>query len=205
MGDDPWTSGVSGCSSEIRPESEEHNDIANRSISSTFSSKGTKLQFSQNQLIWYAAYDSEMQKELFDAIIDEWANKAKPQQKVPIRLESFDIVFAKISRLQSMIYLQRKYGGSWFVTLYLITLDQLIDIVINKNKRLYPKYKDYDMLNVSLFESNPSFEIDKSLPYGYVMKIANYEGHFIYTLTNSIIDQAKDIKNTWNPSSEYIK
>lgn len=205
IGDDPCTSGVSMWSSEMRPDSEEPNEFGNKSISSTFSSKASRQRFSQNKLIWYAAYDSELKEEIFDQVISEWRNKTKPLQKVPIRLESFDVVFAKVSRLQSMIYLQRKYGGSWFVALYLITLDQLIDIVINKNKKLYPQYTNYEMMNISLFDTNPSFEIDRWLPYGYVMRIANYENHFIYTLTNSFIDQAKEIRNTWNPSSEYIK
>lgn len=47
-----------------------------------------------------------------------------------------------------------------------------------------------------MINNNQSFVIDECLPYGYILRIGAYEGYSIYTLTNPIIQQAKEIRNT---------
>jgi hypothetical protein len=202
-GDDPCTSGVSMTSSEIRRD---HESVPDKNENHPQSSSSVVNDLAKHpDFVWYAAYDWEMRDEVFNDMIYECSNNTPPLNKVSIKLENFDIVFAKVENANGMVYLQQRTCGSWFVKLYLIHKDQLLDLTINKSKAFWPDYSDFSMLSSSLLHNSESVIIDHSLPYGYLLRIGDYDNFSIYTLTNSRIQVLQDIKNQWEPSDFYIK
>ena len=130
-GDDPCTSGVSLCSSDILNNPEEDKNIENNHIDNR--PNNTKNYMIKKQThVWYAAYDCDMKDSAMYTMLDQCENKARPVNKISIKLEDFDVVFANFGQFQSMLYLQRKLWGSWFIKLFLIQKDQLIDIAVRK-------------------------------------------------------------------------
>lgn len=193
-GDDAWTSGVSASSTDNKDNKEENKESANLSKSD-----------SENQLIWYAAYDSEMRNEVFEDLLYQCSDKTNPRDKVSIKLENFDIVFSQVSNLPGMVYLQQRTWGSWFIKLYLITKGQLLDIAKTKTFAYTEENLDFSMLNTLLIYNKESAVIDTNLPYGYFLRIGEYEETSIYTLTNFSLQLSSDIKNAWDPTDFYIK
>jgi hypothetical protein len=158
-----------------------------------------------SQFVWYAAYDSEMKDSIFGEILDQCENKANPISKICIKLEDYDLVFAKMNQIQSMVYLKHHPFGSWFIKLYLIEKDQLIELAINKNRNFCPEFTNVSSLNTSLIDNQDSTIINPALPYGYFLRIGEYNGFSIYWMTNSSIQNIREVKSSWNPSDFYIK
>jgi hypothetical protein len=110
-GDDPCTSGVSMTSSEIRRDHESVPDI--KEIYPPSSSGSVVNDLAKHpDFVWYAAYDCEMRDEVFNDMIYECSNTTHPLNKVSIKLENFDIVFAKVENANGMVYLQQRTCGS---------------------------------------------------------------------------------------------
>ena len=130
-GDDPCTSGVSLCSSDILNNPEEDKNIENNHIDNRTNNTKNYL-IKKPTHVWYAAYDCDMKDSAMYTMLDQCENKARPVNKISIKLEDFDVVFANFGQFQSMLYLQRKLWGSWFIKLFLIQKDQLIDIAVRK-------------------------------------------------------------------------
>ena len=203
-GDDACTSGVSMTSSDQRLESENSPDEETKEISHA---PDPLIQELNNlpEYVWYAAYDSEMRDEVFNDVLDKWNDNTFPLNKVSIKLENFDLVFATIKELPGMVYLQQRTWGSCFIKLYLINKNQLLDIAKQKSLSFFPDYKDFTMLTPSLIHYKESVIIDHCLPYGYLLRIGEYDNFSIYSLTNSHLQILSDIKNNWEPSDFYIK
>jgi hypothetical protein len=53
-----------------------------------------------------------MRDEVFNDMIYECSNNTPPLNKVSIKLENFDIVFAKVANANGMVYLQQRTCGS---------------------------------------------------------------------------------------------
>lgn len=203
-GDDPCTSGVSMSTSEAKSDSKQDMEWRSASSSLTKQASGEDME-THKELVWYATYDTEMQDESFEQIISLCKNRTPPQNKISIKLENFDIVFAEVCDLQPMVYLQHRNGASCFIKLYLIHKDQLVDIVIKKNRCFFPAYQEYDIVDTNLINDSQSFVINEILPYGYVLKIGNYETYSIYTLTNTYVQHFENIKNVCVSAEAYIK
>lgn len=206
IGDDPCTSGVSMWSSEFRPDSglglDRDQNYANKNDSSVIPLNSL---IKKPLFVWYAAYDSEMKQDKFESLIFQWENRTIPVNQISIKLENFDVVFSKMDQAPCMIYLQQKTLASWFIKLYLLNKEQLIGLSKLKNREFWPAYNDYHMLDTSLVDNDHSVVINRWLPYDYLLRIGEYENYPIYTLTNSKVQQMKDIRNTCNPTDEYIK
>lgn len=185
VGDDPCTSGVSMSSSEVKHDSDNSN--ANKSF------------------VWYAAYDSEMKDENFRECLEQCSNKSLPANQISIKLEDYDMMFAKFERVQSMVYLQHRPCSSCFIKLYLLDQDQLIDLAVHKNRMFCPEFSDFSRVNKKLIEDGDSAIINSTLPYGYFLRIGEYEGFEIYTFTNPNIQSIGDVRSTCNPSDYYIQ
>lgn len=105
-GDDPCTSGVSMTSSEIRRD---HDNFSNKSDNFHQSSTSViNILTKHPDFVWYAAYDCEMRDEIFNDMIYECSNTTHPLNKVSIKLENFDIVFAKVENANGMVFLQQR-------------------------------------------------------------------------------------------------
>lgn len=59
--------------------------------------------------------------------------------------------------------------------------------------------------DTEFIDKNQCFLLDKLLPYGYGVLIGDYEDYPIYSLTNYQIHETLNVKNTWNPTNEYIR
>lgn len=203
-GDDACTSGVSMSSSDKKFDSESLKSSRFGTLQEN-SKSIVKPLTNSSQFVWYASYDSEMKDSVFGEILDQWENKANPISKICIKLEDYDVVFAKLNQVQSMVYLKHHPFGSCFIKLYLIEKDQLIEIAINKNRMFCPEFTNFSSLRTSLIDNQDSTIINPSLPYGYFLRIGEYDGFSIYWMTNSTIQNIREIKSSWNPSDFYIK
>lgn len=192
-GDDACTSGVSASSTENRDSREESKVNPNLQVDS------------EEDLVWYAAYNWEMRDDVFEELLFQGRHHTPARRKVSIKLENFDIVFSQVGNLPGMVYLQQRTWGSWFIKLYLISKSQLMDITQLKTVPYTNEHFDFSILNNLLNENKESVVIDTVLPYGYFLRIGEYENSPIYTLTNFNLQLSSDIKNTWDPTDLYIK
>lgn len=204
-GDEACTSGVSMTSSEIKQDSDTVLEEEKSGVYSQTQNLEIHSLNEDQEYVWYAAYDWEMRDEVFNDIIHQWADQTYPLNKVSIKLENFDIVFAAVGNLPGMVYLQQRTCGSWFIKLYLINTNQLLEIAKNKNLAFSSNYTDFSILSPLLVNKKESVIIDQDLPYGYLLRIGEYSNFSIYSLTNSHLQILCDVKNSWDPSDFYIK
>ncbi|CAI2371581.1 unnamed protein product [Moneuplotes crassus] len=190
-GDDACTSGVS---------STDHHELLEEAKDTLKFYDSNK----ENKLIWYAAYDTEMKNEIFEYLLSGCTDKTPISDKVSIKLENFDIVYSEISNHPGMVYLQQRTCGSCFVRLYLITKNQLLDIAKLKTIAYSQENHDFRLLESLLVSNKDSAIINPDLPYGYFLRVGDYKGTSIYTLTSLSLQSSSDIKNSCDPSNFYI-
>ena len=199
VGDDPCTSGVSMCSSEYAQNRVD-------SIEDQMQTVGDINIFKQpTPYIWLATYDNDMSDNSFHSMISQCSNPCPPLNKISIKLEEYDVAFANVGHLPSMLYLQRKVQGYCFIKLYLIQRDQLIDLAIIKNSRLQCNYKMKQEPDFSFIDQGKCFLLDELLPYGYGVLIGDFENYPIYFFTNYDLYEKGQVKNVCKPSDQYIK
>jgi hypothetical protein len=200
-GDDPCPSGTSMMSSDAKD--------------SILSSEKAQLQVPPTtaivhdlaqdvEFVWYAAYDLEMSTTSFCSLLEGCRNKSMPLKTTSIKMDNYDIVFSDTDNAQGVVFLQQKIGAYCYVKLYLIHKDQLFELSQNKSNCFAPEYSDFSMLNDQIVNSNSSVVINHSLPYGYLLRITEFQGYPIYALTNSRLYKAQETKNICSPSEFYI-
>jgi hypothetical protein len=195
-GDDPCTSGVSMCSSDIRQDTEESKHFQAEQTDQCLNINTLVDQFrSKHEYVWYATYEADMKDYTFYEMIEQCSNNSMPLNKVSIKLEEYDVAFANVNQLPGLLYLQRKMSGSCFIKLFLIHKDQIIDLAVAKNRKLHCNYTMSQAPNFEFIDKGQCFLLDEMLPYGYGVLIGNYENYPIYSLTNYQIHENTQVKN----------
>lgn len=159
--------------------------------------------------VWFGVYDTLQINENFDELIEKCKDKSKPKEIVSLKLEKYQLNFCKNKNY--ITFNEKKFI---LMKLYLITKEQLIDILIQNfncdNNNLTLEKINLKNLNESLNLGNNNF-------YNLLLCLGQYKGINLLAISSkniSNLDENPDInflniyynslKNNFNFCDDYF-
>jgi hypothetical protein len=153
-----------------------------------YSDQHFEIKKKQPTFFWFAAYDENMANLQFKQIMGK-RRQNQENKNLSIEIQNFDVGFFKKGTKREKLFIYPKFGSTWMVKLYRITIEQLISSKFNGVNSLdFVNYDEQEVLTQSYLTLNPYSE------YSTILNLGKFEGMEILTFTNhDVIKCQKDI------------
>ena len=139
--------------------------------------------------IWLGIYDTLQINDNFNELIEKCKDKSKPKEIISLKLEKYQLNFSKNTAF--ITFNENKFI---LITLYLITKEQLIDILVQKYNC---NDNSLSLEKINLKNLNEELNLDNNNCYNLLLCLGKYKGVNILSITvknnNNLIENPDNV------------